>query len=457
MRPPLRSHTRRDLRGLTVPAFGGISGYVQHAFASGLSALTAPVVLTQIVVVAVALFLGLWLGTRFERALKKLTLALFPHDLVLGVGRLLNPISAPLIVLFVLWGTLIVAGSLGESLRLVHGAASLVAAWIVIRFASQVLRSAWAVVVAAIAWGIAALSILGLLGAVASQLDASALTLGRVRFSALTAIRGLFALAVLLWLTMLLSDFLQRRIGRAASLTPAMQTALIQIARLLLPVLAVVASLAIVGIDLTALAVFSGAIGIGIGLGLQQTMSNFVAGLSLVLGKTIQPGDVIGYGKNFGWVTQMGTRYVSIRTRDGIAHHLPNSHFITNGVENWSHFGGPVRLHVAVGIAYEADLPRAIELCLGAARSVKRILEKPEPVCLVTSFGDSAIYLDLRIWINDPPAGVTNVKSAVMLEIWDRFKKEGIRFPFPQRDVHLVPAPRDSVLDGGPRRDILHS
>ena len=161
-----------------MPAFGGISGYVQHAFASGLSALTAPVVLTQIVVVAVALFLGLWLDTRFERALKKLTLALFPHDLVLGVGRLLNPISAPLIVLFVLWGTLIVAGSLGESLRLVHGAASLVAAWIVIRFASQVLRSAWAVVVAAIAWGIAALSILGLLGAVASQLDASALTPG---------------------------------------------------------------------------------------------------------------------------------------------------------------------------------------------------------------------------------------------------------------------------------------
>lgn len=443
-----------------MPAFGGISGYVQHALASALSALTAPVVLTQIVIVAVALFLGLWLGTRFERALKRLTLALLSHDLVLGVGRLLNPISVPLIALFVLWGTLIVAGSLGESLRLVHGAASLVAAWIVIRFASQVLRSAWAVVVAAIAWGIAALSILGLLGAVASQLDASALTLGRVRLSALTAIRGLLALAVLLWLTMLLSDFLQRRIARAASLTPAMQTALIQISRLLLPVLAVVASLAIVGIDLTALAVFSGAIGIGIGLGLQQTMSNFVAGLSLVLGKTIQPGDVIGYGKSFGWVTQMGTRYVSIRTRDGIAHHLPNSHFITNGVENWSHFGGPVRLHVTVGIAYEADLPRAIELCLGAARSVKRILEKPEPVCLVTSFGDSAIYLDLRIWISDPPAGVTNVKSAVMLEIWDRFKKEGIRFPFPQRDVHLIPAPRDGVLDGnltGPSSNLLRS
>ena len=117
-------------------------------------------------------------------------------------------------------------------------------------------------------------------------------------------------------------------------------------------------------------------------------------------------------------------------------------------------------MHVSVGIAYEADLPRAIELCLDAARSVKRILEKPEPVCLVTSFGDSAIYLDLRIWINDPPAGVTNVKSAVMLEIWGRFKKDGIRFPFPQRDVHLIPAPRDGILDSdvaSPSRDPLRS
>jgi small-conductance mechanosensitive channel len=176
-------------------------------------------------------------------------------------------------------------------------------------------------------------------------------------------------------------------------------------------------------------------------------MANFVAGLSLVLGKTIEPGDVIAYGKSFGWVTQMGTRYVSVRTRDGTAHHVPNSYFIVNGVENWSHFGGPVRLHIPVGIAYGADLRRATDLCIEAAHSVRRVLDKPEPICLVTLFGDSAIHLDLRIWIDDPPAGVTNVKSAVMLEIWDRFKREQIRFPFPQRDIHLIPTPRETTVE----------
>ena len=441
--------------------FGGIGDYVRHASVTGLNALGTPIALTQIAIIAAGFLAALWLGPRLERGLKRLALGMLSRDLVLGVARVVAPVSVPLVTLFVLWSALLIGGSIGQPLQLVHAAASLVAAWIVIRFASQALRStSWAVVVAFIAWGIAALSILGLLGAIVSQLDASALTIGKFRLSALAAIRGLLVLAVLLWLMMMLSDFLERRISRAASLTPAIQTVLIQISRLLLPALAVIVSLAIVGIDLTALAVFSGVIGIGVGLGLQQTMSNFVAGLSLALGKTIQPGDVIGYGKSFGWVTQMGTRYVSIRTRDGTAHHIPNSHFIQNGVENWSHFGGPVRLHVSLGVPYDADLRRAIELCLDAARSVKRVLPKPEPVCLVTAFGDSAISLDLRIWIDDPPAGVTNVKSAVMMEIWDRFQKEGIRFPFPQRDVHLISAPDESALQanrGSARRNSLDS
>jgi small-conductance mechanosensitive channel len=215
-----------------------------------------------------------------------------------------------------------------------------------------------------------------------------------------------------------------------------------------LPTLAVVAALGVVGIDLTALAVFSGAVGIGIGLGLQQSMANFVAGLSLLLGKSIQPGDIIAYNGTFGWVTAMSARYVSIRTRDGIAHHVPNSYFISSGVENWSQFDGAIRLHVPVGVAYEADPRLAVRLCLEAARSVKRVLSKPDPVCLVMRFGESAIQLDLRIWIDDPREGVSNVKSAVMFEIWDRFQRAGIRLPYPQHDVHVISSPRDDVGDG---------
>jgi len=359
-----------------------------------------------------------------------------------------------------LWATLIFANANGHAFAIVRALASLAAAWIVIRVVSQFINSAtWSIAIAVIAWTIAALSIIGLLGAIAHQLDASAISLGRLRISALTAIRGLFTLGVLLWLTMILTAFLERRINSTATLTPAIRAALIQVLRLTLPTLAVVGALAIVGIDLTALAVFSGAVGIGIGLGMQQTMANFVAGLSLVLGKSIQPGDVIAHGKSFGWVTQMGARYVSIRTRDGVAHHIPNSHFITNGVENWSHYGGAVRLHIPVSVGYDADLNHAIELCLDAARAVKRVLMKPEPVCLVTMFGESAIDLDLRIWIEDPPQGVTNVKSAVMIGIWQRFREANITFPYPQRDVHVVSGP-SNLLEGDSRQQahgILHS
>jgi small-conductance mechanosensitive channel len=443
-----------------VPSFGGILIYLQREGAEAVASLGAPAVLAQIVTIAAVLFLALWLGPRFDRFLKRLALAVAPREWVDDIARLLSPISAALLVLFALWTTLIAANSIGLEFSLVRAAASLAAAWIVIRFATQVLNSpGWSIAVAVVAWTVAALSILGVLGAIAHQLDASAVSFGKLRVSALTAIRALFVLALLLWLTAIVSDFLERRINRTASLTPSIRTALIQILRLLLPSLAVVAALAVVGIDLTALAVFSGAIGVGIGLGLQQTMANFVAGLSLILGKTIQPGDVIGYGKSFGWVTQMGARYVSILTRDGKAHHIPNSQFITNGVENWSHFGNRVRLHIPLGIAYESNLRMAVDLCLEAAHAVKRVLEKPEPVCLVTQFGESAIELDLRIWIEDPPAGVSNVKSAVMLEIWDRFRREGIRFPFPQRDVHVVPAPRELVEDSqqGTQRGVLHS
>jgi small-conductance mechanosensitive channel len=438
-----------------VPGFGALlaalSGWLQH-FADRETVL-------QVAVVAVVLLLAIAFDTRFDRFLKRLTFATVPRGWVEGIVRAFSPVTLALLALLLLWSSLILANALGHDFPIVRGAAGLAAAWIIIRVASRFVDNAtWSITIAVMVWAIAALGIVGLLGAITHQLDASAIAFGKFRLSALTAIRGLFALGVLLWLTMIVSNFLERRINTAHQLTPAIRAAIIQILKLTLPILAVVAALSVIGIDLTALAVFSGVVGIGIGLGLQQTMSNFVAGLSLVLGKTIQPGDVIAYGKSFGWVTQMGARYVSIRTRDGVAHHIPNNYFIVNGVENWSHYGGAVRLHIAVTVGYDADLPQAIGLCLEAAKAEKRVLTKPEPICLVTLFGDSAIHLDLRIWIDDPPQGVTNVKSGVMVGIWKRFNEAGIRFPFPQRDVHVVS--RDDGMardDLTQRREVFHS
>ena len=441
-------------------AFGGFSNWLAEWSALGVAYFSSRDVLLQVVIIAAVVFATIWLAPRFDLFLKRLALAAVPRDWVPGIVRVVKPIGTALLGLLLLWIVLVLANAAGHGLPIVRALASLAAAWVVIRFASQFVNSTtWSVAIAIIAWSIAALSIVGLLDSIAHQLDQSAINLGRLRISALTAIRAVFALSILLWLTISLIEFLERRINAASGLTPAMRAAILQILKLLLPALAVIGALSVVGIDLTVLAIFSGAIGIGIGLGMQQTMANFVAGLSLLLGKTIQPGDVIAYGKSFGWVTQMGARYVSIRTRDGVAHHIPNSHFMANGVENWSHYGDAIRLHIAVTVGYDANLKQAIELCLDAARSVKRVLARPEPVCLVTLFGDSAVHLDLRIWILDPPQGVTNVKSEVMLGIWQRFNDAGIRFPFPQRDVHVVPS-GDELVDPDEhreRRGILHS
>jgi len=441
-------------------ALGGISYWLSQGLARVVAYLSLPDVIIQLSVIAVGALATWWLAPRFDFFLKRLAFAAAPRSWVPGIVRVLVPINTTLLGFLLLWAVLVLANSAGHDFPIVRALASLAAAWIVIRFASQFVNSAtWSIAIAVVVWTIAALSIIGFLGAIVHQLDQSAVNFGKLRISALTAIRGLFAFAILLWLTMSLVGFLERRINAAATLTPAIRTVIIQILRLLLPALAVVGTLSVVGIDLTALAIFSGVVGIGIGLGLQQTMANFLAGLALVLGKSIQPGDVIGYDKSFGWVTHMGVRYVSIRTRDGIAHHIPNSYFIANGVENWSHYGDAVRLHISVTVGYDADLNKAIELCLEAARSVKRVLDRPEPVCLVTQFGDSAIHLDLRIWIEDPPQGVTNVKSAVMLGIWQRFHDAQIRFPYPQREVHVVPS-SENLLDAEQRPErsgILHS
>jgi small-conductance mechanosensitive channel len=432
-----------------LPALGPVVETIARLGAKTGALIFTAEVLSQIILVAAAAFLALWLGARFEFFLKRLSFSSAPRAWVPPIARVLSLIRTSMLWLLIAWASLVVAHATGHRFALLGACTSLIFAWVVIRLASQVVRDpAWSMVISVTAWSLAALNILGLFEPIALQLDASAIVLGKLRISALMAIRAAVALGLLLWITALLSEFLERRISRSGRLTPAYRAALIQVLRLVLPAVAIVAALGVVGIDLTALAVFSGAVGIGIGLGLQQSMANFVAGLSLLLGKSIQPGDIIAYNGTFGWVTAMSARYVSIRTRDGIAHHIPNSHFVATGVENWSQFDGAIRLHIPVGVAYETDPRLAVRLCLEAARSVRRVLSKPEPICLIMRFGESAIQLELRIWISDPRDGVSNVRSAVMLEVWDRFQRAGIRLPYPQRDVHFVPTPRDDVREG---------
>ena len=157
----------------------------------------------------------------------------------------------------------------------------------------------------------------------------------------------------------------------------------------------------------------------------------------LLLDRSVKPGDVIAVGGTYGWIDSLGARYVSVVTRDGIEHLIPNEELIANRVENWSYSNNLVRLKTPIGIAYDADVHQAMMLCLDAARATARVLAEPAPVCLLSGFGDSSVDLELRFWIRDPTAGTANVKSDVLLNVWERFHDHGIEIPLPQRDLHI--------------------
>ena len=322
--------------------------------------------------------------------------------------------------------------------HLLQTAASLAGAWVVIRLVSGFMQSrllartvAWAV------WGLAALFAVGLFNEALDLLDGVGVTIGEVRLSLLSVTKAALALAILLWAALAASRALERRIKRSDGLTPTAQELIIKVARIVLVALVFLVAIGSLGIDLTTLAVFGGALGIGIGIGLQKVVSNLVSGLLLLLDRSIKPNDVIAVGGTYGWVESLGARYVSVRTRDGIEFLIPNEDLITQRVENWSHSDKDVRVNIPVGISYKSDVRLAIELCKQAASETARVLSDPAPNCLLTGFGDSSVNLEIRVWIDDPSEGRGSVISEILLRVWDLFHERGIEIPYPQRDLHL--------------------
>jgi small-conductance mechanosensitive channel len=198
----------------------------------------------------------------------------------------------------------------------------------------------------------------------------------------------------------------------------------------------------LLGIDLTALAVFSGAFGLAIGFGLQKTLGNLIAGIILLMDKSIKPGDVIVIAdqagqSTFGQIRKIGVRAVSLVTRDQKEYLIPNENLMVNQVENWSYSSKNVRIQVLVGIGYGCDIVAAEKLMLEAARSTERVLAAPPPVVWMKRFGESSVDFVIHCWIQDPEEGVGNVQSAVLRKLWVLFKEHGVELPFPQRDIHL--------------------
>ena len=325
---------------------------------------------------------------------------------------------------------------LGGERRLVGIAASLTGLWIVLRASALLLRDALlARAVATVAWVVFALNLLGLLAPTETTLDDLAITIGTLRLSVLLVLKGIFIVAILLWIAHGLARVIGTRIQRVTALSPSVQVLSANLIRIALVTVALLIGLNTVGIDLTAFAVFSGAVGVGVGFGLQKIVSNFVSGIILLLERSIKPGDVIEVGSTFGSVAYLGARYASVRGRDGKEYLIPNENLITNQVINWSYSSPLVRLDVRFGVAYHSDLHAVRDVAIEVAKRTDRVLGSPRPVCHVTGFGDSAVDMILRFWIEDPTNGVTNIKGEVLLGLWDAFNEKRIEIPFPQREV----------------------
>ncbi|MFY0597045.1 MAG: mechanosensitive ion channel [Cognatishimia sp.] len=289
------------------------------------------------------------------------------------------------------------------------------------------------------AWAWVTLVLIGLSEEFRQLMDSAALNIGTIRLSLWTIVQAVVMLGLTFAVARFVAGSTTASIKKNDDISPSMQVLVIKFMQVLLYGAAFFIGLKIVGVDLTGLAVLSGAIGVGLGFGLQKVVSNLVSGIIILLDKSIKPGDVISLGETFGWINSLGARYVSVVTRDGKEYLIPNEDLITGQVVNWSHSDDYVRLDIFFGTAYGDDPHVVRKVAIEAAMSVDRILRNPKtPVCHIVGFGDSSVDYILRFWIEDPTGGLTNIRGNVYLALWDAFQREGINFPFPQREVRVL-------------------
>ncbi len=326
--------------------------------------------------------------------------------------------------------------------------ATLAVAWLAIALVSRLVRNRtlrqifkWSM------WIYATLIALALTDDVAEFLDGVAITIGDLHISVLGIIKAVLLIGVLLILARIGTRTAERGLKGNADITPSMQVLLAKGIQVLLYGAVFMAAIRTLGFDLTGIALLSGAIGVGIGFGLQKVVSNLISGIIILMDRSIKPGDVISLGDTFGWINALGARYVSVVTRDGREYLIPNEDLITNQVVNWSHSDRFVRLDLDFGTSYGDDPHLVRVTAIRAVKTVGRVLSggKHEPVCHITGFGDSSVDYVLRFWISDPNKGLTNIRGNVFLALWDAFKAEGISLPFPQREVRILSSDPDDA------------
>jgi small-conductance mechanosensitive channel len=283
---------------------------------------------------------------------------------------------------------------------------------------------------------------IGGLAPINNTLDSVGFDLGSWRFSLLRVIIVLVTVICLLAAIRLANRLVGHAIVSTSSFDPTQKLLAQKLAGIATIALAFFIGIDLLDISLTSLTVFSGALGLAVGFGLQKTVGNLIAGIILLLDRSIKPGDVIVVAdKDVGWVNKIGVRAVSIITRDGKEHLIPNEDLMTKPVENWSYTDRNVRVRIPVTVAYDCDLALAQELMLRAAAESPRVLDMPKSNVWLSKFGEIGIEHEILVWINDPESGVGSIRSDVLNRLWLLFRDNGIVLPYPRRDVHLVGMP----------------
>lgn len=317
-------------------------------------------------------------------------------------------------------------------------ATSLATAWVIIRLATGLIRNEFVVgVVSLTAWAIAALSIIGKLDDLTEALNSVSIMVGALRLTPLLMIKATVLLAIALWLAGVASKFLEVRISRSHDLTPSIQVLLIKLTRVLLIVVTVAIVMGALGIDLSAFALFSGAVGVGVGFGLQKIIANFVSGVILLADKSVKPGDLVTIGDSFGRISAMNTRYISVAAGDGREFLIPNEDLITQKVVNWTYTDQNTLVKVNFSTNYDADPSLVCKLAVDVALGTPRVTKLKPPICLLAEFAEAGMKFSLTFWIDDPYAGMDNVRSDVMQKLWEAFKQENIRVPYPVREIRV--------------------
>jgi small-conductance mechanosensitive channel len=434
--------------------------------------LTSPQILTEVIAIACAGLIAL-AGAQVVKAWHKRHTAgasrseSWLADVQEG-AVIVAPFMVALIVLLVVRGIL---GSLHGHTVAIDTALQLTTALVLVRLGVYLLRvmmgsdswiRTWENRITLVVWLTMSFSLVGWLDAVEDTLSRINLIPGKTQFSLWALLKGLVVVSAFIIVASLIARALEKRVMRLQQLAVSTRIGISKFSYFILVGIGVMLGINEAGVDVTTLNVLTGAIGLGLGFGLQSIASNFVSGFVLLIDKSIKPGDVISFTghtgtstENFGWVQELRGRYVVVRDRDGVETLVPNQNLITNSVINWSYSDQRVRIRLPVMISYDDDPEFALKLLFDAVAHHPRILREPPPVTRLMAFEDYGMRLEVRFWIADPMNGVNNVRSDVNRSIWKLFHEHGVKMPVAQRELRMLgpAAPRLPIAPRAPREE----